>query len=78
MFKRISKRVKTDILIQMEAVECGAASLGIICAYHGKYLPLEQLRKDCGVGRDGSNAAALLRAARSYGFISKGYKYDAQ
>ena len=62
--------------MQMEALECGAASLSMILAYYGKWIPLEQVREDCGVSRDGSNAKNILVAARSYGLTAKAYRYD--
>ena len=67
---------KVPIVMQMEALECGAASLAMICAYYNKWIPLEQIRVDCGVSRDGANAKNLLVAARSYGFTAKGYRYE--
>lgn len=67
---------KVPVVMQMEALECGAASLAMICAYYEKWIPLEQIRLDCGVSRDGANAKNLLVAARSYGFTAKGYRYE--
>ena len=67
---------KVPVIMQMEALECGAASLAMVMAYYGKWIPLEQVREDCGVSRDGSNARNVPIAARSYGFIAKGYRFE--
>ena len=67
---------KVPVVMQMEALECGASSLAMVCAYYNKWIPLEQIRVDCGVSRDGANAKNLLVAARSYGFTAKGYRYE--
>ena len=67
---------KVPVVMQLEALECGAASLTMVLAYYGKWIPLEQVRKDCGVSRDGSNARNVVRAARSYGLKAQGYRFE--
>ncbi|WP_276623895.1 cysteine peptidase family C39 domain-containing protein, partial [Syntrophomonas wolfei] len=70
------KIAKVPVVMQMEALECGAASLAMILAFHGKWVPLERVRSDCGVSRDGSNAVNILRAARAYGMRAAGYRLE--
>ncbi len=67
---------KVPVVMQLEALECGAASLAMVLAYYGKWIPLSQMREDCGVSRDGSNARNILNAARNYGMEVHGYRYE--
>ena len=65
---------KVPVVMQLEALECGAASLAMVMAYYGKWTPLEQVRSDCGVSRDGSKAKNIYLAAEAYGFDVKAYR----
>ena len=75
--KPVQKKVaRVPVVMQMEALECGAASLCMILAYYGKWVPLEQVRADCGVSRDGSNARNIALAAMSYGMEVHAYRLE--
>ena len=63
----------TPLIMQLEALECGAASLAMVMAFYGKWVALEQVRVDCGVSRNGSSAKNICRAAKKYNLKANGY-----
>ena len=74
-FSSSHQRVKVPTILQMEATECGAASLAMILAHYGLWIPLEKLRAECGVNRDGSKASCVIRAARNRNCEANGYRW---
>ena len=81
--KRVKQPVKNGVakvpvIMQMEALECGAASLAMVLAYYQKWIPLEVVRADCGVSRDGSNMKNVYLAAQNYGLEVHGYRMEVE
>ena len=72
----VNRVKKVPVVIQAEAVECGAANLAMIMAYYGKHIPLTKVREECGVSRDGTTAKKIMLAAQKYGLNAKCYKYE--
>lgn len=68
-------KARVPVIMQMEAMECGAAALAMVLAYYGKWIPLSSIRELCGVSRDGVKMSTIARTARIYGLEAKGHRY---
>lgn len=73
---KMKKPVKVPVIMQMEALECGAASLAMVLAHFNKWVPIEQVRSDCGVSRDGTTAGQIYRSAERYGLRVSAKRYN--
>jgi ATP-binding cassette subfamily B protein len=61
---------------QMQLADCGAACLGMVLAYYGRQVPLDELRQTTNTNRDGVDALAVTRAAQRYGLSAQGVVAD--
>jgi ATP-binding cassette, subfamily B, bacterial len=61
---------------QLELADCAAACVGMALAYHGRHVPLGDLRAASGTGREGTNAGGIIAAARRYGLEARAVKAD--
>lgn len=76
--KKKNRYVSVPVIMQLETPECGAACLAMVLAFYKKWLPLEEVRRGCGVSRDGSNARNIMLAAQNYGLEAKAYRFEPQ
>jgi len=71
------KRKRVPSIMQVETCECGAVALAMILSYFGKYRSIEDVRYECGITRDGCDAADIVTAADNYGLKAKGFRKSA-
>ena len=74
--KRKTTRVRTPTVLQMQPIESGAAALAMILAHYRKFVPLEELRVACGVSRDGTTTAHLVKGAARCGLAAQDSKCE--
>jgi ATP-binding cassette subfamily B protein len=70
------KRRRVPVLLQMSAVECGAACLAMVLGYHGRKTSVAECRERLGIGRDGASALNIRRGAQSYGLRVRPYSLE--
>jgi NHLM bacteriocin system ABC transporter peptidase/ATP-binding protein len=75
---RLARCRRVRFIPQMEETECGAASLGMVLAFHGHHAPLSELRQASGVSRSGADARAIARTARKYGLEAQGLRAEVE
>lgn len=61
----ILKRFPTEY--QMDAMDCGPASLKMVAKYFGRYYSLQYLRDKCGITKEGVSLLGISTAAESIG-----------
>ena len=69
---------KVPVVIQMEAMECGAASLCMILAYYGRWVALSEMRDLVGISRDGTKLSSMSKVARSFGLTATAHSTDVE
>ncbi|MGB0387232.1 MAG: peptidase domain-containing ABC transporter [Ardenticatenaceae bacterium] len=72
-FAQRMRRRAVPVILQMSAVECGAACLAMILSYYGRNTAIAECRQCFGVGRDGVTARAIAKVAQSFGLRVKAY-----
>src|SRR5438477_1069644 len=75
LFRKRGKRIrKIDHIMQIDEMDCGAASLGMICRYFGRKVSLARIRQLCHTATDGTSLKALSRAATELGLAARALK----
>jgi HlyB family type I secretion system ABC transporter len=74
-FRKRAKRVrKIEYIQQIDEMDCGAASLGMICRHFGRKVSLARIRQLCHTATDGTSLKALCRAANELGLAARALK----
>jgi ATP-binding cassette subfamily B protein len=75
LFRKRGKRVrKIDHVMQIDEMDCGAASLGMICRHFGRKVSLARIRQLCHTATDGTSLKAISRAATELGLAARALK----
>src|SRR5579872_1519003 len=77
-FMLMGKRRRVPTVLQMSVEECGATCLAMILAYYGRKITIAEIREQCGIGRDGISAFALVKAAQAYGLRTRAITLESQ
>jgi HlyB family type I secretion system ABC transporter len=75
LFRKRGKRIrKIDHIAQIDEMDCGAASLGMICRHFGRKVSLARIRQLCHTATDGTSLKAITRAASELGLAARALK----
>ncbi|PYJ40629.1 MAG: hypothetical protein DME81_00540, partial [Verrucomicrobia bacterium] len=75
LFRKRGKRIrKIDHVMQIDEMDCGAASLAMVCRHFGRKVSLARIRQLCHTATDGTSLKALSRAATELGLAARALK----
>ena len=76
--KRARRIRRFPFVRQLDAADCGAAALAMVCRHYGRAVSLARIRQLCFTSTDGTSLRALCRAATELGLAARPVKVSAR